>query len=152
MSIAQDFFVSKSDQPRGDAPLTGDGDQKRRLELIEETLEPQVLRRQVGEVLIHKSVETHTLRNEVDLEREHVSLEEMAVQEYVEEKRDPWYEDGMLVIPIYEEVLVTERRLMLTKLVRVRHEVTTETAVIEADVRREVLDVEPRRTGNDANP
>jgi len=127
-----------------DAKATN-GTRLERIQLAEETLEPRVVRRQIGEVVIHKSVESQTLRNEVDLEREHVSLEEMTVEEYVDEKRDPWYEDDMLVIPLYEEVLVTERKLMLTKLVRVRHEVRVEQAVVEGEVRREVLDVEPRR-------
>ncbi|MDQ3655410.1 MAG: YsnF/AvaK domain-containing protein [Chloroflexota bacterium] len=126
--------------------LVRDGDSER-VTLAEETLEPRVVRKQIGEVVIHKSIESQTLRNEVDLEREHVAIEQLVVEEYVDEKREPWYEDDVLVIPVYEEVLVTERKLMLTKLVRVRHEVRVEQAVVEGEVRREVLDVEPRSTG-----
>lgn len=125
-------------------------DDSERVTLAEETLEPRVVRKQIGEVVIHKSIETQTVRNEVDLEREHVTIEQLVVDEYVDEKREPWYEDDMLVIPVYEEVLVTERKLMLSKLVRVRHEVRVEQAVVEGDVRREVLDVEPRSTGGEA--
>ena len=119
-----------------------------RVELAEETLEPRIVRKQVGEVLIHKSIETQMLRNDVEVEREQVAIEQLVVEEYVDEKREPWYEDDMLVIPVYEEVLVTERKLMLSKLVRVRREVRVEQAVVEGEVRREVLDVEPRSTGN----
>lgn len=137
-----------------DAESTGGGDELsrnddvERIELAEETLEPRIVRKQIGEVVIHKSIETQTLRNEVDLEREQVAIEQLVVEEYVDEKREPWYEDDMLVIPVYEEVLVTERKLMLSKLVRVRREVRVEQAVVEGEVRREVLDVEPRSTGN----
>jgi stress response protein YsnF len=125
----------------GTDPVDAD---RERIELAEETLEPRVVRRQIGEVVIHKSIESQTLRNVVDLEREQVSLEELTVEEFVDEKREPWYEDDMLVIPLYEEVLVTERKLMLTKLVRVRHEVRVDQAEVEGEVRREVLDVTPR--------
>ena len=122
-------------------------DAAERVTLAEETLEPRVVRKQIGKVVIHKSIETQTIRNEVDLEREHVAIEQVVVEEYVDEKREPWYEDEVLVIPVYEEVLVTERKLMLSKLVRVRQEVRVEQAVVEGEVRREVLDVEPRSTG-----
>lgn len=115
-----------------------------RVELAEETLEPRIVRKQIGEVVIHKSIESQTLRNEVDLRREQVAIEQLVVEEFVDEKREPWYEDDMLVIPVYEEVLVTERKLMLSKLVRVRHEERVEQAVVEGEVRREVVDVEPR--------
>ncbi len=123
-----------------------DGAVVERVELAEETLEPRVVRKQIGDVVIHKSIETQTIRNEVDLEREQVAIEQLVVEEFVDEKREPWYEDDMLVIPVYEEVLVTERKLRLTKLVRIRHEVRTEQAVVEGEIRREVLDVEPRST------
>lgn len=121
-------------------------DDVQRVTLAEETLEPRVVRAQIGSVLIHKSIESQTLHNEVDLQREEVSLEQLVVEEFVDEKREPWYEDDMLVIPVYEEVLVTERKLMLSKLVRVRTDVRVERAVVEGEVRREVLDIEPRPT------
>ncbi len=118
-----------------------------RVELAEETLEPRVVRRQIGEVVIHKSIETQTIRNDVDVEREQVAIEQLVVEEFVEEKREPWYEEDILVIPVYEEVLVTERKRMLTKLVRVRHEVRVEQAVVEGEIRCEVHDVGSRRSG-----
>jgi len=119
-----------------------------RVPLVEETLDTQVVQRQIGSVLIHKHIETQTLRNEVELYRDDVALEQHMVEEYVEEKLDPWYEGETLVIPVYEEVLVTERKLMLTKLVRLRRTERVENAVVEGDVRREVLDFESRSTGN----
>jgi stress response protein YsnF len=145
-AVAANLSDMPSESTDGRRELTRNDDVER-VELAEETLEPRVVRKQIGEVLIHKSIETQTLRNEVDVEREHVAIEQFVVEEYVDEKREPWYEDDMLVIPVYEEVLVTERKLMLSKLVRVRHEVRVEQAVVEGEVRREVLDVEPRSTG-----
>ncbi len=131
--------------PQSPDAANGAGDVQR-VTLVEETLEPRIVRSQIGSVLIHKSIETHTLRNEVDLERDDVSLEQLVVEEFVDEKREPWYEDDMLVIPVYEEVLVTERRLMLAKVVRVRRDVVVDRKTVEGEVRREVLDVEPRST------
>lgn len=115
-----------------------------RVPLAEETLETRVVQKQVGSVLIHKHIETQSLHDEVELHRDEVGLEQLEVDELVDERREPWYEDGMLVIPVYEEVLVTEKRLMLTKLVRVQRKERIEQVSIDEDVRKEVLSFESK--------
>jgi stress response protein YsnF len=62
--------------------------------------------------------------------------------EEVQESRQPWYEDDTLVIPVYEERLVTEKRLVLTEVIRIRRKTKTEQIEVRDTVRREVVDVE----------
>ncbi len=115
-----------------------------RVPLAEETLDIRVVQTQIGSLLIHKHIETQTLHDEVELHRQDVALEQLAMEELVDERREPWYEDGMLIIPVYEEVLVTEKKLMLTKLVRVQRKERIEKVMIDGDVRKEVLTYESK--------
>ena len=66
----------------------------------------------------------------------------------VRERREPWEEDGVLIIPIYEEQLVVTKRLLLRERMRVRRVATTERQLFEDTLRRERLVVEdPAHTG-----
>jgi len=114
--------------------------------LVEELLEARVVSKQIGSVLIHKHVESQTVSSDIELHREDVIIEQVVKDEFVDEKREPWYEDDTLVIPLYEEVLVSQRKLMLTKLIRVQRTARIEHTTVEGEVRREVLDIEPRPT------
>ena len=116
------------------------------ISLTEELLEAHVVSKQIGSVLIHKHVESQTVSSDIELHRDDVTIEQVVKDEFVDERRDPWYEDDTLVIPLYEEVLVSERKLMLTKLVRVQRTDRIEHTTVEGEVRREVLDIEPRPT------
>jgi uncharacterized protein (TIGR02271 family) len=49
---------------------------------------------------------------------ERVAVERRARGEPVGERREPWLEGEVLVVPVYEEVLVTERRLVLREEIR----------------------------------
>lgn len=127
----------------GDAPPdTRTSDES--MSLSEEFLEANVVSRQIGSVLIHKHIETQTVSNEVELHQGEIAIEQVEMDEFVDEKREPWHEGDTLVIPLYEEVLVTERKIMLTRLVRVHRKDRIERATVEGEVRREVLDIEPR--------
>lgn len=60
----------------------------------------------------------------------------------VSERDKPWEEDGVLIIPIYEEQLVVTKRLVLRERVRVRRVGTTERQLYQDTLRRERLVVE----------
>jgi uncharacterized protein (TIGR02271 family) len=110
--------------------------------LAEETLEATVTERERGSVRLHKRVETEPVRQELALRRDTVTTERIPRNEPVAARREPWYEEGDLMVPVYEEVPVTERRLVLREVIRVRREETTDQAVIEGEVRREVVEIE----------
>lgn len=110
--------------------------------LAEEVLEPRVVERERGRVRIRTRVETEPVQEEVTLRQESVEVEHIPRNEVVSERREPWHEDGALLVPVYEEVPVTELRLVLREVVRVRVVESSETATVEGEIRREVAEVE----------
>jgi uncharacterized protein (TIGR02271 family) len=118
------------------------------LELREEQLIAHKDLRDLGQIEVRTTVEDVPGRLEVDAYREEVVVEHEAVGQTVSERDQPWEEDGVLIIPIYEEQLVVSKRLVLRERIRVRRVGTTERQLFEDTLRRERLVVEdPRATG-----
>lgn len=116
-----------------------------RIPLAEETVEAHVTERQLGVVRLTKRVETHPMVADVDLTTDEVHVQRRTRNEVVTEAREPWHEGDTLVIPLYEERVITEKQLVLIEEVRVRNRPKVERAHIQDSVRKEVLDVETIR-------
>jgi stress response protein YsnF len=117
-------------------------DEEATLQLREETLQARVVDREKGKVLVHKRVETTPVSEDITLRQGRVDIERIARNELVEERLDPWYEGDLLMIPVYEEVPVTEIRLVLKEIVQIRQGEATEQVTVEGETRREVVDIE----------
>jgi len=118
------------------------------LELREEQLIAHKDLRDLGQIEVRTTVEDVPGRLEVDAYREEVVVEHEAVGQTVSEREQPREEDGVLIIPIYEEQLVVTKRLVLRERIRVRRIGTTERQLFEDTLRRERLVVEdPQATG-----
>ncbi|QYU68282.1 YsnF/AvaK domain-containing protein [Leptolyngbya sp. 15MV] len=127
-------------------PAHADGAEEAALPLLEESV--SIGRRAVhtGRVRIAVSTEAEerflreTLRGE-RAEIEHVPLgRELAQGEAAPAmRREP---DGTLVIPVVEEVLVVERRLVLREEIRLRIVATEEVQELHVPVRRQVATIE----------
>src|SRR5205823_2361508 len=83
------------------------------VELKEEVLVPHKELREVGQAQIRTQVEEVPGRLEVEAYREEVNIEHVPVGRVVSERVAPWEEDGVLVVPVYEEQLVVTERLLL---------------------------------------
>ncbi|HEY8741862.1 MAG TPA: DUF2382 domain-containing protein, partial [Chloroflexota bacterium] len=60
----------------------------------------------------------------------------------------PWDDDGILVVPVYEEQLVVVKRLVMREQLRIRRVETSETRLFEETLRRERVVVDdPQQTG-----
>jgi len=116
---------------------------KIRVPLREERLQAQTVPTQLGSVLFHKRIEEVPSVEDVELHQDDVSVERVSSDELVDAREDPWYEGDTLVIPVYREKIVTETRLVLTELLRVKRKERIEHIMVEGTVRREVVDVEP---------
>jgi uncharacterized protein (TIGR02271 family) len=104
-----------------------------------------VEKRQVtrGTVRIHTRVETREEVVDEPLRREEVTVERVPVNKLVEgEAPMPHYEQEVFVIPILEEVLVVQKRLLLKEEVRVTRHRTTVSKPQQVTLRREVVEVE----------
>jgi uncharacterized protein (TIGR02271 family) len=116
--------------------------------LMEEELVAHKELREVGAAEIRKQIEEVPGRLEVEAFREEVEVEHVPVGRVVTERAEPYEEDGVLVVPVYEEQLVVTKRLVLREQLRIRRVGTTETQLFEDTLRRERVTVEdPDDTG-----
>jgi uncharacterized protein (TIGR02271 family) len=118
------------------------------LELREERLVPRKEMRELGEAVVRTVVESVPSRLEVEAYREEIEVEHLPVGEIVSERKAPWEEGDVVIIPVYEEQLVMVKRLVLKEQLRIRRVANRETRLYEDTVRRERLVVEdPGNTG-----
>jgi uncharacterized protein (TIGR02271 family) len=121
---------------------------ERTIELREEELVAHKELREVGEVTIRTELEEFPGRLEVEAYREEVEVEHVPIGQVVNERVPPWEEDGVMVVPVYEEQLVVVKRLLLREHLRIRRVATTERQLFEDTLRRERLVVDdPGQTG-----
>lgn len=78
-------------------------------------------------IRLRKSVHQHEETVDVPLMRDELSIEHIAFDKIIEDKEPPGlrYEGATLVVPVFEEVLVVEKRLRLKEEIRItlhRHE------------------------------
>ena len=112
------------------------------LELREEQLVAHKELRELGEVLVHTQVEEVPGRLEVDAYHEEVEIQHEPVGHAVSERKEPWEEDGTLIVPVYEEQLVVSKRLILKERLHIRRVGTTERQLFQDTLHRERLVVE----------
>jgi uncharacterized protein (TIGR02271 family) len=119
-----------------------------KLELREEQLVVKRELQEVGEIRMRTVVGDVPGRREVDARTEEVEVERVPVGQAVSERRDPWEEDGVIVVPVYEEQLVVSKRLIEREHLRIRRVVGTRHELFEDRLRRERVVIEdPRNTG-----
>ena len=120
-----------------------------RLELRQEELVPHKELQELGEVVIRTTVEEVPGRLELEAYREEVEIQHVPVGQVVAERGQPREEDGVLIIPLYEEQLVVAKRLVLREELHVRRLGLTETRLFEGLLRKENVVVEdPDQTGS----
>ncbi|MCB0063818.1 MAG: YsnF/AvaK domain-containing protein [Caldilineaceae bacterium] len=95
-----------------------------------------------GRVRVTKQV--HTREEEVDtpLLQEQVQVERIPIEEIVETAPNTRYEGETLVIPVMEEVLVVEKKLLLKEEIRINKHVTETQRQESVTLRSEEISVE----------
>jgi uncharacterized protein (TIGR02271 family) len=115
-----------------------EGSDVERLTRAEEELRIGKREVQAGEVVVGKHVETERVSTPVQRRVEHVRVERRPVNEATGSAE---LREGEIRVPIMEEEVVVEKRPVVKEEVVVTREVATETEQVEADVRRERIDV-----------
>lgn len=110
----------------------------------EEVLEPSKRSVEAGTIAIHKRVETVPAEIDVEVGRDEIAVERVPLNRPIDAMPSVRQEGDTMIIPVVEEVLVTEKRLVLREEVRVTRRQRFETVNIRDTVRREVIDVEDR--------
>ncbi len=97
---------------------------------------------ETGGVRVHKTVREDVQTINEPILREHIEVERVPVNKYVETAPAIRYEGEVMIVPVLEEVIETEKRLLLreeVRLVKRREEVAN---VQEVTLRREEINVE----------
>ena len=122
-----------------------------RVPIAEERLVPGKRPVQLGEIRVHKRVEEREDVIRQPLTRDEVTIERVRASRPVEGPVGPREEGEWLIVPVVEEVLVVQKRLMVTEEIRIRRRPVTEEQEIRETVRRERAEVEDT-TGRGAEP
>ena len=108
----------------------------------EETMTVEKQPVEVGTVRAHKQVETVRVAEDVPRDVEHADVERVAAAEHDSGKVET-LPDGSVSIPILEEELVVTKRTVVRERVIIRKRTITEHHRVEADLRRERVEVDP---------
>jgi hypothetical protein len=98
-------------------------------------------------VTVRLVVERGTQAVELPCSSEHVTAERVAIGRAARKRESAWMDGDVLVVPVYEEVMVAKRTLMLKEVIRLHTQRTTRVDKTEVPVRRERAIVE-RRTAD----
>lgn len=110
--------------------------------LAAETAHVEKRFRTTGRVQVKTRVETEKRTLTAELEGEEVEIERVPRNEPVATVPEIRVEDGVTIIPLVEEQLVVEKRLVLVEEVRLQRVRTKETATVPVELRAEKADVE----------
>lgn len=130
-----------SRQALADGMTSPQGYDVARFSVHEEVLEATTAPVQRGTVRVVRRVETVPVTAEIQTWQEVVDIQRVPVNREVDVAPEPRTEGDTIVIPVVEEVVVTETRLVLREEVRVTRRRVAEPVTVEAEVRREHVDV-----------
>jgi uncharacterized protein (TIGR02271 family) len=131
-----------------------DGEDELRVRRIEEELKVGTREREVGAVRVRKRIVTdhETIvvpKKRVEVTVEHVPVEGQAISAE-EGTAAPEIGEKEIVVPVVEEEVVVEKRPVVKEEVRIRKDVVEDTEVVEADVRREEVEVDDQTPQHDS--
>lgn len=115
-------------------PLSKDGHRDKRPDVAAEAVRVPVVREQLkvgkkkrrtGRVTVRVVPQVRTETLEVPLEQEQVQIERVPINRVVEKPFPQRQEGDATVVPVFEEVLVVEKKLMLKEEVRITRRRTT---------------------------
>jgi uncharacterized protein (TIGR02271 family) len=110
--------------------------------VVEERVRVETRRVETGRVRITKRVRRRTEVVDVPLTHEDVVVERVPINRFVEQAAPARVEGDTTVLPLYEEVVVSEKRLLLREEVRVTKRTTKRREVQRVIARREEATVE----------
>jgi uncharacterized protein (TIGR02271 family) len=99
---------------------------------------------QTGEMGVRTSVDTERVRMPVRRMKEDISVERRPVTDMRAEDARPIITEDEIRIPLIEEEIVVTRRAVVREEIVIRKRAVEETTEVEADLRRERVDITPR--------
>lgn len=120
------------------------------LPLVEEEAHVGKRERVTGRIRVHTTTDEREELVRTTLDEEVVEVERVAVDRTVDEVPEIRTEGDVTIIPVVEEVLVVEKRLVLKEEVHVRRRRSSETLAVPVTLRRQSAVVE--RQDEEAEP
>ena len=105
----------------------------------EEELRAGVREREAGQVGVRKSVKTERETIAVPTKREEVSVDRVPMNE---EASPEQIGEDEISVPVVEEEVVVSKRPVVKEEIRVRKDVVQDEEVVEADIRKEEVDID----------
>jgi uncharacterized protein (TIGR02271 family) len=146
-SFDDNRFYGERWKNRGRAEAGATDRDNARVTRAEEELAIGKRRVQAGEVNVEKQVETEHVSQPVTVRREEVSVERRPVEEGRRASGTEFGEDEIR-IPVTEEEIVVEKRPVVKEEIVIRKHAVQDTEQVEADVRKERVDVEDNTAQN----
>lgn len=134
-----------------DSPSCKDLPKDEVLPLVEEKLRVDVHERVSGRVRVKTATEVVEELAHADLRREAVDITRVPIDRHVDAPPEIRTEGDVVIVPVVEEVLVVEKRLVLREELHIRRSVTTEHVEMPVKLRRQQAVVE-RQQLDDAGP
>jgi len=119
-----------------------DNDSTRRITLAEEELDISKRKVQAGEATVHKTVETEHVTRPVTLTREEVTIERRPVSGREALDVSIGKDDSEIRIPLMSEEAVVNKRPVVKEEIVVSKHAVTEDRNVEADLRKEQVDID----------
>ena len=110
--------------------------------VLEEELHVSRQEVETGRIRIHKHVESRDAAFEENLLTREYDVERVPMDQLIPEPLEPRYEGDTLVLPVFEEVLVVEKRLVLREEIRITRRSHERVEKRSVPVRREQIDIE----------
>jgi stress response protein YsnF len=135
------------------AEMLAGQDESVRIPVIEESARIERVQTVVGKVRIDKTVQERIEQIDEPLVSEEVEVEHVTINRPVDEAPSIRHEGNTLVIPLLEEVLVVEKRLVLREEVRVRKLSKEVRSPQEVSLRSEQIEItrQPISSGDESN-
>ncbi|MBN9391957.1 MAG: YsnF/AvaK domain-containing protein [Chloroflexi bacterium] len=111
--------------------------------IVEEQLNVGKRTVELGALEIRKTVEQVQDNRRLPLTFDQVDVEHVAINRPLDAPLEPHYEGDVYIIPVMEEVLVIEKRLMLKEEVRIRKRQAVSDQQINETLRREYVEIVP---------
>ena len=119
--------------------LTGD---RLSVPILAERLTAETRPVDLGELRVHKRVETEEVRITQDVTRDDLDIERVPIDRPLDSPAATRTEGDWLIVPVMEEVLIVEKRLVLKEEVRIRRRPVTETQEVRETIRKERVELE----------
>lgn len=133
--VFQGSFEELAAAARGQAPVAV-------VPVMEEELRVGKRVVETGRVRIHKTVHEHEEVVDEPLMREEYDVERVPIDEFVDGPVGPRHEGETLIVPVLEEVLVVEKRLVVREELRITRKRTEERRPQRVKLLREEVSVE----------